>query len=400
MPGTIEDTLCRIVARRDGEMRDDLARFVAIPTGHNHTPGLDEFRGIVTDRLRAIGARVEMRAGDERPEWLKGSEVKGEPSPVAVCRVGEASLKRGVMLASHLDTVFDPAGRFREMVVSSDDATATGPGVVDMKGGIVIGLVALEALAEAGVDLGWTWVFNSDEETGSFCSDRVLREVAAEHRWGIATEPALAGGELAIARKGSGQFRVEAIGRSAHAGRAFHEGVSAVYALAHALVKIEGMSDVERGTTVNVGPVVGGTATNVVPDRAYAWGNVRYVDPAAAESVGAQLDALSTDKSEMPRLVMERSFNRPAKPRLEATDRLAMAAREVAESLGQKLPFAETGGVCDGNNMQAAGLPTIDTLGVRGGGLHTEQEWIELGSLVERGQLLACLLARLARDEV
>ncbi len=399
MPGTIEETLCRVIARRDAEMREDLARYVSIPTGHNFTAGLDEFRGLVTERLEALGAKTEMREGAERPEWLKGSEVKGDPAPVAVCRGGVGGGGK-VMLASHLDTVFEPEGKFREMVVSSDGATATGPGVVDMKGGIVVGLVALEALIEAGVGLGWTWVLNSDEETGSFGSDHVLREEAGRHEWGIATEPALGGGELAVARKGSGQFRVEAMGRSAHAGRAFWDGASAVYALARVLTRIEGLSDRGRGTTVNVGPLVGGSATNVVPERAYAWGNIRYADDGAARAVGQELEALETDKGVVPGIAIEKVFNRPAKPLSAGTERLALAARGVAEGLGQRLEFAETGGVCDGNNMQAAGLATIDTLGVRGGGLHTEGEWIELRSLVERAQLLACLLARLARDEV
>src|SRR5690606_2326522 len=131
---------------------------------------------------------------------------------------------------------------------------------------------------------------------------------------------------------------------------------------------------------------------------AAAWGNARYPDSAAGDRLIADLGAMNTPENSMPRIVVHRSFNRPAKPRSAASDRLGMIAREVAESIGQALPFAETGGVCDGNILQDAGLPTIDTLGVRGGGLHTEHEWIELASLTERATLMACLLERLAHE--
>jgi len=401
MPTTLEANLCRIIAARDAEMRDDLAAHVAIPTGHNHAEGLDEYRGIVTSRLEKLGARTELVAGDPRPAWLEHAPAEDieEPEevipPTAVCRHPVEGGKR-VLIAGHLDTVFEPRGKFLRLETSSDGEKATGPGVVDMKGGILVAMVALEALAEAGAPVSWSFLLNSDEETGSFFSRRALEAEAARSDVGICTEPALPGGELAIARKGAGQFAIEVHGRSAHAGREFEKGVSAVYALARVLSEVETLSDLERGVTVNIGPIRGGAATNVVPDRAYAWGNVRYTDPADAEALEAKLGALATDDSAMPRVVVHRVFNRPAKPRTAAVEAIGAEARAVAESLGQSLPFAETGGVCDGNIMQAAGLPTIDTLGVRGGGLHTHHEWIELRSLVERAQLMACLLSRWA----
>lgn len=378
-------------------MREDLARHVAIPTGYNNTPGLDDYRGLLSDRLEALGAKLTMIPGTTRENWLtpKGT-VSADVPPMAVLRreTGSGDAPKA-MIAGHLDTVFDPAGAFREMVVSSDGKTANGPGVVDMKGGILIAVNALEAIAEAGADVPWTFTLNSDEETGSYFSHAALYDEATKHEVGIALEPALPGGELAIERRGSGQFMVEAAGRSSHAGRAFFEGRSAVYALARTLVEIEKLSDEKAGVSVNVGPLEGGIATNVVPDYAAAWGNVRYPSQGAADALGAKMDALQTDESAMPRVVIRRSFNRPAKPLIPETEALAQTARRVAESLGQSLPFASTGGVCDGNIMQDAGLPTIDTLGVRGGDLHRTTEWIELRSLVERSQLLATLMLEL-----
>ncbi len=405
----IADNLTPAIARRTGAMRADLERYVNIPTGFNHTPGLEELRELVTTRCRALGARVELVPGEPRPDWLVADSQTSKPAPratippAAICRCNPpvgGSAKPSILIASHLDTVFDPAGPFLKYQPSPDGARAVGPGVVDMKGGIVIALHALEALAECGLlaDIPWTYFFNSDEETGSYHSRDALAAESRRHTWGLATEPALPDGSLAIERKGSGQFIVEAFGRSAHAGRDFEKGASAVYALARALTRVEALSDPGAGVTVNVGPLKGGAATNIVPDYAAAWGNVRFPNEQASERFRAGLEAINSGgDAEAPRVRVRHSLNRPAKPTTMQTERLALMAREVAASLGQQLPFASTGGVCDGNIMQDAGLPTIDSLGVRGGGLHTHDEWIDLGSLTERCALLAHLLLKLSR---
>lgn len=193
---------------------------------------------------------------------------------------------------------------------------------------------------------------------------------------------------------------VETRGRAAHVGRDFGQGVSAVTALADTLVQIARLPEPDRGRIANIGPVQGGTATNVVPDLARAWGNVRFPTPEIADELREGLKRLETPANALPRVMVETSFNRPAKPANAQVLRLAAVARSAAEDLGQRLPFGKTGGVCDGNILQDAGLPTIDTLGVRGGGLHTPQEWIELGSLVERCQLTAVLIARLSQNGI
>jgi glutamate carboxypeptidase len=395
----VEQRLADALDTRAPMMRSDLARHVRIPTGWNHKAGLDEYRALLLDRVRAIGAEVELVEGDPRPQWLLGRD-EGAMPPIAICRHHRDGAKARVLIACHIDTVFDPHGDFNDLIESTDGETAVGPGVVDMKGGILIALNALEALEEAGVGASWTLVFTSDEETGSFSSERVLRECVAGHDFGICTEPALPGGELAIERMGSGQFMIECRGRASHVGRDFTGGVSAVTALSKALVKISEMPDPERGRILSVGPLKGGDATNAVPDHAAAWGNVRFPTPEVGDEIGAMLDALATPEDTMPRVSVRRAFNRPAKPLIPKTERFALAARAAAESLGQALPFASTGGVCDGNILQDAGLPTIDTLGVRGGGLHTPDEWIELRSLPERAALFAVLLHRIAAGAV
>jgi glutamate carboxypeptidase len=305
-----------------------------------------------------------------------------------------------VLIAGHLDTVHDPHGPFRDMTVSSDGKTATGPGAADMKGGILIGVTALEALAECGVDFNWTFLLNSDEETGSFHSFQAIEQAAHEHDIGIALEPALPDGSLVVERMGSGQFKVEVFGRAVHVGRDFTHGVSAVAKLADIIAALAKFSDPQRGLIVNVGPLQGGQVTNIVPDYAACWGNVRFKRNQAAELLEDQFKALSTKGDALPRVAAHYLANRPAKPLIEPVKQLAETARSVAEDLGQSLPFGSTGGVCDGNNLQAAGLPTIDTMGVRGGNLHRPDEFIELSSLVERCQLLAILLTRIADGRV
>jgi glutamate carboxypeptidase len=394
----LRDRLASLIAARREEMIADLARHVAIPTGRNHTPGLDTYRAILVARLDALGATPHYCPGDARPDWLSetadGPPKHFDSPPTVLCRRLTPGKPR-ILLAGHLDTVFDPRGPFQTLSLSSDGRTAIGPGVVDMKGGILIALVALEALESMCVPVSWSFILNSDEETGSYASDRALRAAAKEHDLGLALEPALPDGGLAVERKGSAQFLIEAFGTSAHAGRDFEKGASAVYALARAITRCEAMTDLPRGLTVNIGPLKGGAATNIVPDYAAAWGNVRFKDAASACDIEQRLSALDASQG-LPRLRVHTSFARPAKPLTPETQRLADTIRDVAESLGQSLPFGASGGVCDGNNLQDAGLPTLDTLGVRGGGLHTHQEWIDLASLTERATLLACLLAELS----
>ncbi len=398
-----ERQACDIIESKAGFLLEDLKRHVETPTGPGGGEGIDATRRVFADRMKKLGATESLVEGDSRPDWLRGAAADGVP-PTAVLGRLKNDMRR-VLIAGHLDTVHPADGPFRELTVSQDGKSAVGPGCVDMKGGLVIAACALESLEEAGVPASWTYMLNADEETGSYHSEAALREQARLHDFGLALEPALPGGELAIERMGSGQFMIETIGRSSHVGRDFRGGVSAVTALARAMSAVGDLADPKQEDSyiMSIGPVEGGTATNAVPDHAAAWGNARYPNQEIGDQMGAALDALATENTscddDRAAVIVRRSFNRPAKPLTPQTESLALHARAVAEALGQRLPFASTGGVCDGNILQDAGLPTIDTLGVRGGGLHTPTEWIELASLVERCQLLAVLIARLSRND-
>jgi glutamate carboxypeptidase len=400
----VEERICTIVKARAGAMVSDLRMHVGLATGHNNKGPLDQGRYHLTQRLARLGANVELVPGDPKPPWLHGVEPGGYIPPTAVCR---RKPRRSnvhpvpLLISGHLDTVHDPAGPFRQLTISPDGKTATGPGCVDMKGGLVIAVAALEILEEAGIETAWTFALNSDEETGSYHSEAALRAQArrihAEGGVGLVLEPALPDGSLVVERLGSGQFMIEAHGRAAHVGRDFDKGISAITSLAERLIDVSRLSQPYRGRIVNVGIVEGGVGTNVVPDQARAWGNVRFPNRGIADEIEAGLLNLRTaDAETIPSVEVHTSFNRPAKPLTPETRRLAEFARAAAEDLGQQLPFGKTGGVCDGNILQDEGLPTIDTLGVRGGGLHTPQEWIDLSSLVERCQLFAILVARLS----
>lgn len=405
-----ERSVCDLVARRAGAMLSDLRAWVAIPSATGQTAAIDEQRGVLVRRLESLGAVSERITGMPAPAWLRERGSGGPVPPVVVCRRGGRgdgrSAARRVLLCGHVDTVHDPHGAFRTLSVSSDGQRGTGPGCVDMKGGLLVALAALEALEEAGAGVEWSFIIVSDEETGSFHSDAALRaEAARGYACGLVFEPALPDGSLVIERAGSGQFMIECEGRAAHVGRDFVHGISAVHALAVAIDRAMEMADVSRGLIVNVGPLEGGQATNVVPDRARAWGNVRCMTACSEPVLLEGLRKLETNHDRLPRTRVQLVMNRPSKPLTPGVEALAMMARAVAQDLGQPLPFGKTGGVCDGNNLQAGGpapdgLPVIDTLGPRGGELHTTKEWIDIPSLVERAQLAAVLMLRVTERGV
>jgi glutamate carboxypeptidase len=404
-PGTfnaLERDIAARLAARQPRMEAELAEFVAIPTGTGHEAGLSRLRAMFRARLAALGADLSELAGDPRPAWItQPGQSADAPPPPALRAAARGGKGRPVLVTGHLDTVHDPFGSFQTLAREAN-GRAVGPGAIDMKGGLVIMIHALEVLAEAGVAPAWTVLLNSDEETGSLHSQRVIRAearaCAARGGLGLAMEPSLPDGSLVLERLGSATFRIECEGRAAHAGRDFAQGVSAVNALAGKILDAAKLVDLDAGTVVNIGPLEGAKATNIVADRARAWGNARFRDAAREESVKRGLVALSTAAdAPLPRTRVEYEPNRPAKPETAAVRALAEEVRAIGESLGETVGFGKSGGVSDGNLMQAEGLPTLDTMGPRGGNLHRTDEYIDLASMAPRAATLAILLARAAR---
>ncbi len=411
-----ERRIAEAVQARDARMREELAAMVAIPTGFNHTPGLDALRDLLADRLSGIGGDLERVPGVPRPGWIKIRSGSDDPEAAAVAEdvppmlvarhaVGDGRDATRLLVCGHLDTVHDPDGPFQQLVEAAG-GIAHGPGAMDMKGGLLVAISALEVLHELGREIDWTVALVPDEETGTYFSEKALLDVARGHDVGLVLEPALVDGSLVVERMGSGAFMIEAHGRAAHVGRAFAEGRSAVVALAQAILEISALADPDAGRIVNIGPMHGGQVTNAVAHHARCWGNVRYRDEAARVALDAEIHAvvdrlnatMAESGDEPPRLEAHTAFIRAAKPATPEVMVLAERAREASEDLGHPMPFASTGGVCDGNVIQQAGVPTIDTLGVRGGGMHRPDEHIQLDSLVERTTLFAILMHRLDRD--
>ena len=391
-------------ARREA-MEGDLEAFVAIPTGTGHEEGLGQLRGIFRSRLAALGARIDEIPGDPKPGWIVQPGQRADaPTPPVLRAVAGEGRGRPVLLTGHLDTVHDPAGAFRSLRRISP-TRAEGPGAIDMKGGLVVMLHALEVLAELGVHPAWTVLLNSDEETGSLHSQRAIRaesaRVARAGGIGLAMEPALPDGSIVLERLGSATFRIECEGRAAHAGRDFAQGVSAVNALAARILDASRLVDLEAGTVVNVGPLEGGKATNVVPDLARAWGNARFRDAAREAALREGLLALASGPdAPLPRTRIEYESNRPAKPETPAVRALADEVRAIGAGLGVAIGDGRSGGVSDGNLMQAEGLPTLDTMGPVGGNLHRTDEYVDLDTLAPRAAILAILVARQAASGV
>lgn len=310
-----------------------------------------------------------------------------------------------VLLVGHMDTVF-PADSAFQSATLVDKNTLHGPGVADMKGGLLVMYQALSAweqhpLAE---QLGWRVVINPDEETGSIASAPWLAQYAGRADFGMVYEPALADGTLAGERKGSGNFSIKVTGRSAHAGREFHLGRNAIAALAVVLVELNQLNALaEReapGVTVNIGRVSGGGPVNVVPDTAVAHFNVRLSEVAHQNWFSQQLENIVQRCNDQEGIQIEvfGGFTRAPKPSNKAHQLLCRWLSDCGETLGVAVGFKATGGCCDGNNLAAAGLPNIDTLGVRGGQIHTAQEFMLVDSLTERAKLSLLLLDRAVRD--
>jgi glutamate carboxypeptidase len=328
-----------------------------------------------------------------------GGQVTRLPDPQAgdhlLARFGGGA--RQVLLVGHFDTVW-PIGQIQRMPIRRDGGRLYGPGVLDMKAGIALGLLATEAVlaeappAEIAVAMLWT----TDEETGSATSRPIIEAEALKSEAVLVLEPALAGGALKTSRKGIGQYEVVAHGVSAHAGVDPTKGVNAIRELAAQVLALDALRDLERGVSVNVGVISGGTRSNVVPDRASALVDVRVATLADADRLDQAMRAL-TATTAGARLEVGGGFNRPPMERSAGVARLFGVAREVAGELGIDLREGGTGGGSDGNFTAALGIPTLDGLGAVGDGAHALHEHVELEVLVPRAALLAGLLHRLTR---
>jgi glutamate carboxypeptidase len=275
-----------------------------------------------------------------------------------------------------------------------------GPGVADMKGGLIVMLEALKAFERTplAASLGYGVLISPDEEVGSVGSAPLLAALGRGAAMGMTYEPALPDGSLAGARKGSGNFSMVVTGRAAHVGRAFEEGRNAVVAAAEAAMRLSELNGVREGVVVNVGKIDGGGPVNVVPATAVVRFNVRAPDePGCAWAKAAVSEIVrAVDARDGLGARLHGGFTRPPKPMTPAQDAVLRWTREAGADLALSIAWAPTGGVCEGNNLFAAGCPNVDTLGVRGGAIHSEEEFALVSSFPERAKLSFLLLCGLA----
>jgi glutamate carboxypeptidase len=293
----------------------------------------------------------------------------------------------------HMDTVY-PLGTLAKMPFYEKGDKLFGPGVLDMKGGIVVSLAAIAALQQAGqLNRPVTALFTSDEEIGSDTSRELIETLARQAALALVLESGLVDGAVKTWRKGVGNFIVKVQGRAAHAGGAHPDGRNAIEELAHQVLAIQKMTDYERGTTLNVGMIKGGTASNVVPETAEAVVDFRVLVP---EETGRVVAAMQALRPVLPDTSIEVSggLNRPPMPEDEIMKATFARAREIAASaIGLELKAGGSGGGSDGNFVAPLGIPILDGLGPCGEGLHSEREYIFTRTLPERARLLAALIS-------
>jgi glutamate carboxypeptidase len=389
------------IAHDGAKIVDRAVDWCAVNSGSRNLAGLERQRQILLDAAANLpAAPVEIPLAASREIDAHGRETEfAHPPSVAVIVRPEAPVQ--VILTGHYDTVYPGDSPF-QVVRTRPDGALHGPGIADMKGGISVMLAALEAFEahpQAG-NVGYRVLLSPDEEIGSIASGPVLSEFARLGHVGLTYEPALADGALAAARKGSGNFHIVVHGRAAHAGRDFAAGRNAVIGAARIAEKLHALNGLRSDLTVNVARIDGGAPLNMVPDVAVVRFNVRFPDAEAALWLEAEVARIVSGVDPDLHAHLHGLITRGAKPFNAAQEKLFGAVKAVGALLGQDITWKASGGVCEGNNLFASGLPNVDTLGVRGGDIHSEAEHAWPESFVERAQLSATILMKLASGEI
>lgn len=389
------------IARDGGHIVDRAVEWCAINSGSRHLAGLERQRQVLLDAAAGLpSAPIEMPLTPSREVAADGRETElVHPPSLAVIVRPEAPVQ--VVLTGHYDTVYPEMSAFQS-VRTRPDGALHGPGIADMKGGISVMLAALEAFERhpAAANLGYRVLLSPDEEIGSIASAPVLADFAQRGHVGLTYEPALADGALASARKGSGNFHIVVRGRAAHAGRDFAAGRNAVIGAARIAERLHGLNGQRDGVTVNVARIDGGAPLNMVPDVAVVRFNVRFPEAEAALWFEAEVARIVGETGDDLHAHLHGGITRGAKPFNPAQQSLFAAVKDVGALLGQNIAWKPSGGVCEGNNLFASGLPNVDTLGVRGGDIHSEAEHAWPESFVERAQLSALILMKLATGAI
>lgn len=381
----------------DAPMLAAVEAWAAVNSGTGNLAGLKTIAGMLADAFAVLPGTVRLVEPDPVESVDAAGQVqtivRGDHLHVRVRPDAPVQL----LLTGHMDTVF-PADHPFQSLTWREPGVLNGPGTADMKGGIAVILAALTALEASPLAprIGYDVMINSDEETGSHASAALIAELAKGKAAALTYEPALPDGTLAGARPGSGNFSVSIHGRSAHAGRNPEEGRNALIAAADLALRLNALKSPDL--KVNPAKIDGGGPNNVVPDQAILRVNMRPATPAAMAAAEAALrDAMAAVAREHDvHCHLHGGFNRPPKPLDEPATRLFELVRDCGALLGIAIDWKATGGVCDGNNIAACGVPVVDTMGPRGGAIHSADEFLIVDSLPERARLSALTMLRLA----
>ena len=359
-----------------------LKKLVETESPSHDKKAVDRVGAILTEASQNLGATITVH-----PQEKRGNQILAEwQAP------GSKSQKKGILLLGHMDTVF-PLGTLDRMPFYERDDKIYGPGVLDMKGGLVIGLSAIEKLraTDAMPDRPISMLFTSDEEVGSQTSRALIEKLAMKAELVLVLEPALVDGSIKTWRKGTGVFTLRVQGRAAHAGGAHEKGRNAIEEIAHQILAIQSLTDYAKETTLNVGTIRGGTASNVVPEFAEVAIDLRIMQAGEFAHIEKALKSLKP-ALEGTSLEIIGGLNRPPMPFDETMRKTFDKAQVTAKREGITLKASGTGGASDANFVAPLGIPVLDGLGTVGEGLHSSREYIFTKSLREKSALLTALL--------
>ncbi|HXC75408.1 MAG TPA: hydrolase [Sphingomicrobium sp.] len=387
--------------RIDGApMLAQVLQWSAVNSGSRNLAGLGEVAGLLADAFAALPGEVRF----EDPAPVEAVDTAGHTNAIEHGRHLHLTVRPDapvrLLLTGHMDTVFGVDHEFQQ-TRWLEHGVLNGPGVADMKGGLAVMLAALQAVEHSPLAgrLGYEVVINSDEEVGSPASAALLARAAQGKRAALTYEPAaLPDGTLAGARPGSGNFAIVVHGRSAHAGRNPEDGRNALLAAADLALHLA--AGKYPGLSVNPSRIDGGSPSNVVPDLAILRVNLRPRTPddeeRARDLIDTAVTAIAAERD--VRIEVHGGFGRAPKPLTPDAEALFELVKRAGADLGQSIAWQPTGGVCDGNNIAACGVPVVDTMGVRGGKIHSMEEYLITDSLQERAALSALTIMRLAGE--
>ncbi len=381
-------------------MLDQVLAWSAVNSGSRNLAGLERMADLLADAFAGLPGVLRL----DQPDAVETIDSAGKTMKVQHGRHLHLTVRPTapvqMLFTGHMDTVFGLDHAFQE-TRWLEDGVLNGPGVADMKGGIAVVLAALKAVEQSPFAdrLGYEVVINSDEEVGSPASAALLARSARGKRAALTYEPAaLPDGTLAGARPGSGNFSIVVHGRSAHAGRNPEDGRNALLAAADLALRLDRLK--REGLTVNPSRIDGGSPSNVVPDLAILRVNVRPRTPEIEAETRREIETLvaAVAAERDVKIDLTGVFGRPPKPLTPEAEALFNLVKQAGADLGQSIGWQPSGGVCDGNNIAACGVPVVDTMGVRGGKIHSMEEFLIVDSLAERAALSALTILRLIRE--